>query len=803
MNEFVWQWTPYLIPLTSGGILTLAFAILTWQRKEVRARRTTALLLGSISIWSLGFAMELVSGEPEAMRFWDIFQFLGNVFLPLLWAVFALLYTERWEEPVYPTIGLLLIFPAILLVLVFSNDSHGLVWNQISYEQQGGLLVRVKTIGVALWAFYTYAYTLILFGNFLLLQTFIRSRRLFRWQGTALIFGAVIPWAVSILHIAGFISSKFDHTPLILTFTGLTVFININRLWRGDVIPVAHRKILESIEDAVCVLDSQNRILELNPAAIALTGLPLAGSVGMKITKIWPEWKTLIDSQENLETSGHELLLQTPDGGRYYDVRFSPLVNWQGKLVSKVMVLRDITLRREAQAELETYATALEERNRGLLALQAASQAITSSLDLEKVLQSVNNQLIQLLSVPGSSVSVWDQETNTVNTLARVVPESWSTPPETSYPLDDYPATKRVLTEHICLQLTLSQADIDPGERDFMESLGLKTLLMLPLAFQNQVFGLVEIMDDRKERLFNPSELSLAQLLANQAAFALENADLYKQAQEELKERKRLQADLERYTRELKRSNEELQYFAYVASHDLREPLRMITSYLQLLARRYQGKLDQDADEFIHFAVDGAKRMEALIHGLLLYSRVDTRGTELTAVSCGEVVTQVLTNLKIAIEESGARVTYDGLPTILADPNQLNLLFQNLVANAIKYRREEPPEIRITVQNEKTEWIFCVEDNGIGFEPDQSGRVFMIFQRLHTQEEFSGLGIGLAICKKIVERHGGRIWAESLPGHGSRFYFTLPAEAKMAGIDIILSPNKMIIPARTWTSERP
>ncbi len=334
--------------------------------------------------------------------------------------------------------------------------------------------------------------------------------------------------------------------------------------------------------------------------------------------------------------------------------------------------------------------------------------------------------------------------------------------------------------------MTISQADIDPGEKNFMRKAGLKTLLMLPLVFQNRVFGLVEIMDDRQERLFNPSEISLAQLLANQAAFALENADLYQQAQEELKERKRLQADLERYTRELKRSNEELQYFAYVASHDLREPLRMITSYLQLLARRYQGKLDQDADEFIHFAVDGAKRMEALIHGLLLYSRVETRSNERAAVPCGEVVTQVLTDLKIAIEESGARVTYDDLPTILADPNQLNLLFQNLVANAIKYRREDPPEIRITAENQNEEWTFCIADNGIGFEPEQARRIFMIFQRLHTEEEFAGLGIGLAICKKIVERHGGRIWAESQPGQGSRFYFTLPAEANMAGLDFNL-----------------
>jgi PAS domain S-box-containing protein len=213
---------------------------------------------------------------------------------------------------------------------------------------------------------------------------------------------------------------------------------------------------------------------------------------------------------------------------------------------------------------------------------------------------------------------------------------------------------------------------------------------------------------------------------------------------------------------ELRRSNEELERFAYVASHDLQEPLRMVGSYVQLLAKRYKGKLDSDADDFIEFAVQGAKRMQRLIEDLLAYSRVGTRGG-------------ALASLKLAIDEAGATITHDPLPTVRADPGQLEHLFTNLIANAVKFRGSEPPKIHVGVRRDGDRWVFSVQDNGIGIDPKYFDRIFVIFQRLHERERYPGTGVGLAICKKIVERHGGRMWVESQPDQGATFFFTLRA----------------------------
>jgi len=237
----------------------------------------------------------------------------------------------------------------------------------------------------------------------------------------------------------------------------------------------------------------------------------------------------------------------------------------------------------------------------------------------------------------------------------------------------------------------------------------------------------------------------------------------------EINERKQVES-------ELQRSNAELQQFAYVASHDLQEPLRMISSYMQLLERRYKNQLDHDADEFIAYAVDGAKRMQGLITDLLQLSRLGTRERSLGAVDCEVVLDRALANLQASIAECRAQVSHEPLPTVTADFTQLLQLFQNLIGNAVKFRGIETPSIQVSSETKNGKWLFSVRDNGIGIDPAHSDRIFGIFQRLHGRGEYQGTGIGLAICKKIVEGHGGQIWVESEPWHGTTFFFTIPAQ---------------------------
>lgn len=239
-------------------------------------------------------------------------------------------------------------------------------------------------------------------------------------------------------------------------------------------------------------------------------------------------------------------------------------------------------------------------------------------------------------------------------------------------------------------------------------------------------------------------------------------------------ERKRTEMKLQETVCQLTRSNAELERFTYVVSHDLQEPLRMVASYVQLLARRYQGKLDADADEFIGFAVDGANRMKAMIDGLLEYSRIGRDGKDLVPTRAQDALNQSLANLQTAIQESGASILWDPLPTVKSNALLFTELFQNLVGNAIKFRGEEPLRVRIAAQQKGSEWIFSVGDNGMGIDPKHAERIFDIFQRLHARDQYPGTGMGLAICKKIVERHGGRIWVESRPHEGATFHFTLP-----------------------------
>ena len=309
-------------------------------------------------------------------------------------------------------------------------------------------------------------------------------------------------------------------------------------------------------------------------------------------------------------------------------------------------------------------------------------------------------------------------------------------------------------------QLWVDRLNAEPRVLDtaWVRETGVRAFAGIPLVVKDQLVGVLGVYN--------------LQPLGEDAVAALATvADAIAQGVE----RRRAEEALKQHAQELARSNEELQQFAYVASHDLQEPLRMVASYTQLLGRRYKGKLDADADEFIHYAVDGVNRMQRLIQDLLTYSRVGTRGRQPKPCDAGRALERATANLQAAIQETGATVRSGPLPQVLADETQLAQVFQNLIGNALKFHGAAPPQVEVTGEPRGAEVRFTVRDRGIGIDPQYFDRIFIIFQRLHGKEEYPGTGIGLAICKKIVERHGGRIGVESEQGKGTTFWFTLPA----------------------------
>ncbi len=298
-----------------------------------------------------------------------------------------------------------------------------------------------------------------------------------------------------------------------------------------------------------------------------------------------------------------------------------------------------------------------------------------------------------------------------------------------------------------------------PRLQDGIEA-GLRTWMDVPVILEQVVVAVMRFMS-RTPNAYDARSEALAVLIAAQVAGAVANAQSIE--------------SLLATQAELARSNAELEQFAYVASHDLQEPLRMVASYVGLLDRRYRGRLDSDADDFIEFAVDGARRMQALLNGLLDLSRVGTRGRELEPTESGAALKDSLINLEQAIAEAGAEVVHDPVPTVLGDRIQLTQLFQNLVSNAVKFNTSGRPRVTVTAQRAGSMWEFAVADNGIGIDPAHFDRIFQVFQRLHTRDTYEGTGIGLSVCRKIVERHGGTIWPESTRGQGTTFRFTLRA----------------------------
>jgi PAS domain S-box-containing protein len=486
-----------------------------------------------------------------------------------------------------------------------------------------------------------------------------------------------------------------------------------------------YRGLLEAAPDAMVVVKPGGEIVLLNVQAEKQFGYRRDELVGQKVKNIIPKGfaerliadgtRTAAEALAQQIGNGIELTGRRKDGGEF------PIEIMLSPLESVEGILvtaaiRDISVRKNAEKHLAQ----MEGRYRGLL--EAAPDAM--------VVVNPGGDIV-LLNVQAENKFGYSRDELVGQKIKNIIPEG------------------------------------------FAERLIADALRTAEDALAQQIGTGIELTGRRKDGSEFPIEIMLSPLDSAEGI-------LVTAAIRDITARKKAEMHLLHKVEELNRSNEELGQFAYIASHDLQEPLRMVASYTQLLSRRYKGKLDADGDQFIAFAVDGANRMQRLIQDLLAFSRVGTKGQDLLDISSEDALQQALMNLCSALEESGAQVTHDPLPPVQADETQLVQLFQNLVGNAIKYQSPGVPRVHVSAaRNGAKKWIFSVKDNGLGIDPQYFDKIFGMFQRLHKREEFAGTGIGLAICKKIVERHGGSISVESQPGQGSTFHFALAgSEAK-------------------------
>ncbi len=531
----------------------------------------------------------------------------------------------------------------------------------------------------------------------------------------------------------------FDHTGKVQM--AINIFSDITEEKASErKVSMAHDRlqiILSSIKSAVVSTDTEGRIDLMNPSAERLTGWAQSEGLGQPfedIVALAPEiLGGIIDNPirsvlrgdgANDSTIGESVQLLNKSGS-HISIEYNTVAikDQFGSTVGGLITFRDISERLKA------------ERDRNQLTYLLAAQ----QKRLETILANIPGIVWEAGIQPAQGTQRMDFVNNSVEKILGYTREEWLANPDFGQRIvhpDDVESSReqaRAFYESGELSSTLQFRCMTKDGR----VLPMEAYYTVLRDDQGNVTGTCGLLMDISQRRADETALRQSAL-------------------------------------DLKRSNEQLEQFAYVASHDLQEPLRMITSYLQLLERRYKNQLDQDASEFIAYAVDGATRMKALINDLLAYSRVKTGEQNFKRFDMKSALDQAVTNLQISISDENAQIAIENLPTINGDEAQFVQLFQNLLSNAIKFHGAEPPQISIKGERVGNEWKVCVRDNGIGMEPQYLERIFVIFQRLHSKEQYPGTGIGLAICKKVVEHHGGRIWAESSPGLGTTFWFTIP-----------------------------
>ena len=466
-----------------------------------------------------------------------------------------------------------------------------------------------------------------------------------------------------------------------------------------------------------------------------------------------PDVLEVIEQNYTATLNGEQTTFEVEVDGRLFEFRTHPLTDTDGNVTSMIAMSQDITERKLHEQELAKQARQQEVvAELGQYALETDDLDALMAEAARRVADALGNEYCKVVELDerGDELRLRQGAGWNDGIVGNATVSAHEADSQAAYTLQtDDP----VVVEDLHEESRFSGPDL-------LTDHAVRSGISVQICPFNEAWGILGTHDTAR-REFTDEDVSFVQSVANILAEAIG--------------RHQYQSDLEATVADLEESNKRLEQFAYAASHDLQEPLRMVSSYLQLIEKRYADDLDESGQEYIDYAVDGAARMREMIHGLLEYSRVETQGTPFQTVDLNDVVADVRADLQVTIAERDADIHVDDLPRVRGDEGQLGQVFQNLIRNAITYTEDGAPQIHITADRSGNEWEIAVQDEGIGIDPAHQDRVFDIFQRLHTQDEYSGSGIGLALCQRIIERHGGDIWVGSEPGEGSTFSFTLPA----------------------------
>jgi len=516
-----------------------------------------------------------------------------------------------------------------------------------------------------------------------------------------------------------------------------------------------YRSTFENSRDAINVFSKDKRILDVNKQLIQLSGYSREELLSMKLEDLYPETagfqteERIKKMQKNMEIPIFEANLKTKhDQSIPVEIGVTPLKRSYGENIVFLSNIRDITERKQAEKQLKEHVSQLDIYSKVIT-------AANSSEDLQDLSKRLLHLFFDLMDFQGGGIYLIDKKEQ----IAKIVYSEGLSEDfvRTVGNIDiTLPRYSKVLINGN--SLFMDKIDISKSGVDHLSKYSL--IVAVPIYSKDKIIGSFNLASNKRDSI-DDNEKSILKSIGREIGTTITKLSYEKEMQELIEI--------------LKHSNEELQSFAYITSHDLQEPLRTMGNYAGLLKMRYEGKLDKDADDFLEYMVSGAQRMKGMIQGLLDYSRVGTRGGEFMEFNSEDALNHAIYNLQSAIKECQAEITHDSLPLIVADSGQITRVFQNLIGNALKFRRKgKKPKIHISARKEDNEYVFSVSDNGIGLEEEYSDRIFEVFKRLHAIGEYQGAGIGLAIVKRIIDRHGGKVWVESKLGKGSTFYFTVP-----------------------------